>query len=118
MNVSEPLPFYKVYPLEPFLTEHKLMEAEKEKMLSFLPKECRILQKQVEKVCDELEYEGSRMYDDYPDHHVINKMIQRLVPKISDEREQKYWQDIAGCYLCNEMLYRRYRKRSEKKYIK
>ena len=118
MNIMEPLPFYKEYPLEPFLTEHKWMEAEKEKMFSYLPREYRILQKQVAEVCDELEYDGSRMYDDYPDHYMIHKMIQRLVPKIDDEKEQKYWEDIAACFLCNEMLYRRYRKRSEKKYIK
>ena len=117
MYQQEPLPFYKTYPLEPFLTESKWMEVEKEKMLSYIPKEYQMIQKKVEDICDKWEYDGSRMYDEHLDMHVIRKMSEKLVPEMKEEKERKYWIDIANCFLCNEMLYRRYRKRRGKPYI-
>jgi len=114
----EPMPFYKAYPLEPFITESKWMEQEKERMLSYLPKEYQMIQKSVEAACDKMEYEGSRMYDEYPDQRMIRGLVQKLVPKTNDEKERKYMEDITACFLCNEMLYRRYRSRRRKQHIK
>ena len=118
MYQQEPLPFYKAYLLEPFLAESKWMEEEKEKMLSYLPKEYRWIQKQVERICDELEYDGSRMYDEHPDQMFLRTMANSIMPKTEDEKERKYIEDIVRCFLCNEILYRRYRKRRGKQYIK
>jgi len=118
MNHQEPLPFYKAFPIEPFLTESKWMEEEKKKMLLYLPAEYQAVQKRVEELCDEMEYDGSRMYDVHPDQLMIRTMAERVMPTYADDKERKYLMDITSCFLCNEILYRRYKKRRSKQYIK
>ena len=118
MYMQESMPFYKAYPLEPFLAENKWMEQEKERMISYLPGEYQRIQKKVEGTCDEMEYEGSRMYDEHPDQMMIRRIAQRLVDETGDEREKQYMEDITSCLLCNEILYRRYRRRRGKQYIR
>ncbi|MCM1283657.1 MAG: hypothetical protein NC180_07760 [Muribaculaceae bacterium] len=83
------IPFYMTYPMQNmYLTE---MEYEKdiERMKSYYPKEAQMVMKQVEDRLDELEYEGSRIYDEEPDRMMIQMEVDRLYQKIADEVSEK-----------------------------
>ena len=117
MYEYEPIPFYKAYPVEPFLDECKWMQKEKELFLSFLPKRWQIIQKAVESLCDKMEYEGSWIYHEYPYESRIGKYAKEIVLNLEDGNS-KDDEDLVISFLCQEMLYRRYRFRRGKQFIK
>ena len=70
-----------------YLTE---MEYEKdmERMKELYPKEVRQLQQMVERRCDEMEYEGSRMYDENPDRLMLEREAKRLLEEFLRQNPQ------------------------------
>lgn len=83
------IPFYMTYPMQNmYLTE---MEYEKdiERMKLYYPKEVQMVLKQVEDRLDELEGEGSRIYDEEPDQMMIQKEIDELCRKIEGGQEKQ-----------------------------
>ena len=48
---------------------------------SLYPAACKQMQLCVEAVCDELEYEGSPIYDEYPDRIFLEKLTKRALEK-------------------------------------
>ena len=67
--------------------EEELNRQEREEVLmqSFYPPEIQILQSIVEQVCDEEDYGGSRIYDEYPDR----RMLERTGRKIADRAQKE-----------------------------
>lgn len=83
------IPFYMTYPMQNmYLTE---MEYEKdiERMKLYYPGEVQVVLQQVENRLDELESEGSRIYDEEPDQMMIQKEIDELCRKITGGQVQK-----------------------------
>ena len=71
------------------------------------PVEIMELQLMVEDKCDELEYDGSIMFDEFPD--------KIRVKKVADERAEKadkYDRNLIEVLVVNEMLRRRIRRRN------
>lgn len=123
MYAQEPSMFYKTYPLEDFFQEEKKLEKEREVMRMYLPEGYARMQKKVEALCDKMEYEGSRMYDEQPDGHMIRRMAEKILEEFQAEKdsfwgtkEKEYQNDIVCCFLCNEMFWRRCRAWQAKKY--
>lgn len=82
------IPFYMAYPMQSmYLTE---MEYEKDMdlMKTYYPTETKAIQKQVEERLDELEYEGSRIYDEEPDRLMIQMEIDRLYQKLAENPQE------------------------------
>lgn len=83
------IPFYMTYPMQNmYLTE---MEYEKdiERMKSYYPDQTRAAMKLIEDRLDELEYEGSRIYDEEPDRMMMRMEIERLSDQLSGMLEAK-----------------------------
>jgi hypothetical protein len=106
-----------------YLTE---MEYEKDmdRMKELYPHSVRRIVEQVEEACDRMEYEGSLMFDEYPDRLMIEQLIDRICrdmrqqpdPNGSGEPgESKLDRDtmweLVGVILNNEMYRRRCRHR-------
>ncbi|MCD8106021.1 MAG: hypothetical protein LUF35_13765 [Lachnospiraceae bacterium] len=64
----------------------------------------------IEEECDQMEYEGSAMFDEYPDDTTIY-MIQKRIEKAA-QKEQKEDEDLIRVMLLQEMHRRRTRHRS------
>lgn len=78
------IPFYMTYPMQNmYLTE---MEYEKdiERMKSNFPVQTREIMNLVENRLDELEYEGSRIYDEEPDRLMIQMEIDKIYEQLKD----------------------------------
>lgn len=72
------IPFYRMYPMENrYLTEMEY-ETDLERMRSYFPVETQKIMELVEKRMDELDFPGSRIYDEEPDHVMIQKEIEKL----------------------------------------
>lgn len=125
MYFQEPSMFHETYPLDPFLEDVKKMEKEQKLLFSYLPKEYSRMQEKVEKVCDRMEYQGSRMYEECPDGNVIHQISKKILEDLRAEKDpfwnqerEGYQEDLICCFLCNEMFRRRYRDWIIKRYIK
>ena len=71
------------------------------------PVELMDLQLMVEDKCDELEYDGSIMFDEYPDKLRIKRIADKIV-----EKDKRYDRNLVEVLIINEMLRRRIRRRN------
>lgn len=132
-------PFYMSYPMQNlYLTE---MEYEKdiERMKELYPKDVKSILECVEDECDKMEYEGSLMFDEYPDRLMIETVVERIYQKLAGDAadtnleaeqyrggrppqgppqrpprrpgEKDNFRDLIGVILNNEMYRRRCRHR-------
>ncbi len=94
----------------------QISENEKEKDINYLyPLEVAGLQNMVSQVCDQMEYEGSMMYDCYPDKVTVERMARSICCE-NNKREdccdnEKWVQPLVEVMLCHEMSNRRWRRR-------
>ena len=94
------------------------MELEKEfsLMKSYYPETARKIQEKVEEECDLLDYEGSRMYDEYPDRYMLYHLGKKIVDEVKQESELETMSDsllgdLAEVLLFHEISRRRCRRR-------
>ena len=66
------MPFYMAYPMQTVFLE------EMEKLKDLYPREVRAIQEMVEDECDKMEYDGSLMFDEYPDRLMLNQVVKRI----------------------------------------
>jgi len=115
---DEKLPFYMTFPF----SDHRWIEDENEADMALLktvyPPEARRLWPIVEELCDRLEYDGSIMFDEYPDIGLIRRHISAAMKENAGQmpseaapggREQN--RDLAEILLLQEMYMRRERRR-------
>lgn len=82
------IPFYMTYPMQSMYLTEMEYEKDMERMKSYYPSETKAIMKLVEERLDELEYEGSRIYDEEPDRTMIQMEVDRLYRKLVDSEEQ------------------------------
>lgn len=75
------------------------------------PFEAASIQKMVSAVCDQMEYEGSVMYDRYPDKTTIHRMVDSICLErgnnCDESRKNPWMKSLTGVMLCHEMKCRR-----------
>lgn len=87
---ENPIPFY-----EAFSTENSEMEREEEdrKDLVYIknmyPSKIKRIQDQIEEECDKLEYEGSMMFDEYPDKAILRGICNKIYASVKDLEEEE-----------------------------
>lgn len=83
------------------------------------PIEVKEIQAAVQEMCDRMEYDGSLMYDEYPDKVSVERMAQRICDQTEcryrEEISNRWFRALAQVMLCNEMAYRRERRKCHKK---
>ena len=87
-NLFQKTPFYMTYPMQNLYLTEMEYEKDMERMKEMYPKEVRELQAMVERRCDEMEYEGSRMYDENPDRYMLEREAQRLLEEFLRQNPQ------------------------------
>lgn len=81
-------PFYMTYPMQNLYLTEMEYEKDMERMKELYPREVSQLQQMVEQCCDEMEYEGSRMYDENPDRFMLEEEARRLYERFLRENPQ------------------------------
>lgn len=79
-----------------------------------LPKEAAVMYKQVAELCDQMEYDGSMMYDCCPDKICVEKMTKKLCKERCDDSMYRVLMQVL---LCKEMGCRRERRRKHKEHL-
>ena len=105
-----------------------------ENMRQLYPSTVRALRPYINDECDKLEYDGSVMFDEYPDKVTIDRIVDRIYEKtkhmeneledaeveakyIYPRRRRNHSRDIITIILLNEFLNRRRRRRSRRRWF-
>ena len=109
-------PFYATY-ANPMLYEgERMQEQEFELMKSYYPITVQQIQERVEEECDHLDYEGSRLYDEYPDKFMLHQLCRQIRTQVEGETAAQgvpdsLMDDLIQVLLCQEISRRRCRRR-------
>lgn len=121
------LPYYMAFPTPSIFGDEKVEERDLEYLRSLYPYTIKKVLFFVEAECDDLEYEGSMIYDEYPDQLQLHMICDRICDKVrsagSDEwmmedememqqrgRRRRYDDPLRGMVqvlLSHELLRRR-----------
>ena len=71
------------------LTDFEEAERDMEYLRQLYPSAFHMLQAEIEEECDKLEYEGSCMFDEYPDRITIDRIMNRIYDRVRDREELK-----------------------------
>lgn len=115
--MKERLPFYMVYQ-EPFgVDDVRKAREDYDYMKSIYPDAAKRLLPFVEEECDRLMYDGSMIYDEYPDQLQLRLMCKRICERAKEGEEEpgQWFRDLTQVMVCQELCqrraeYRRYRK--------
>ena len=81
------MPFYMSYPMQNLYLTEMEYEKDMERMKELYPRDVKTILEHVEDECDKMEYEGSLMFDEYPDRLMIEQVVDRIAGMIADEDE-------------------------------
>ena len=115
-------PFHAAYS-NPFMYEGERMQEEKFKLMkSYYPQTVQRIQERVEEDCDLLDYEGSRLYDEYPDkymlYHLSSRIKESIQPEISSEAvRESFLDELIQVMLYQEISRRRCRRHRCRRYF-
>ena len=114
------LPFYMTYPevRSPYSQQDNMRDLEY--LQQMYPLEVRRYQRRVAEILDRMDYEGSMIYDEYPDRFSLERMAKNIVTILQREEreaavenptppEKWVWlQDLILVLLYNEVYKRRH----------
>lgn len=86
MRQTRFLPFYMTYPMPLFYQEQDTVSKDLEYLQEMYPVEAKRYQKVIAEVLDRLDYEGSMIYDEYPDRWQIYRLTQFIVDKLKQQK--------------------------------
>ena len=78
------IPFYMAYPMQDVYLSEIEYERDRERLKEMYPKEAKRIQRVVEEECDKMEYDGSLMFDEYPDRVMVQKLCEDIYNKVYD----------------------------------
>ena len=116
MNV---LPFYMTYPTGAYTKENGMVE-DLEYFQQMYLNGARMLQREIVKAISILDYDGSMIYDAYPDQFMLRRLSAKLLDKMKKQTKpedplykvlaQEGIDELVFLILLNEVLKRRHKK--------
>ena len=83
------------------------------------PEKMKRLQRSISDLCDTIDYEGSILYDEYPDRvgvrRLCGEIYRRELPEDAGEAEAEWMKAAIEVLFCHEICARRIRRRSWRK---
>ena len=86
MFLENRLPYYMAYPMPLQYDEERIERRDFEYMKSMYPMAVKQILPYVEEECDRMSYEGSMIYDEYPDQLQLYMMCNRVYDKVKKQK--------------------------------
>ncbi len=122
MRQNPILPFYMSYPYPMFYEEKDRMMKDLEYMQQLYPDEAKKILVRVVTYLERIDYDGSIIYDEYPDRIGIYRIVASILDDIKREnedalmplsKEKELWmQDLIKLVLFQEIFRRRYERKN------
>ena len=90
------MPFYMSYPMQNLYLTEMEYEKDMDRMKELYPREVKRILELVEEECDKMEYEGSLMFDEYPDRFMMEQITDRIYKKAREGEKQLETEQISG----------------------
>lgn len=117
-RLLHPLPFYMTYPGYLSSAQESAVLQDLEYLQQTYPQDVRRYQGKIAEILDKLDYEGSMIYDEYPDRYSLQRLADSIMRIIRQEEQkgaedgsEEKWTWITGMIqvlLCNEIYKRRH----------
>ncbi len=75
-------------------TDERMTFEDARRLQSFYPEFAQEIQRYVEEACDKMEYEGSMMFDEYPDRVMILRLVDEIYDKVIDIDTEKITEEM------------------------
>ncbi|MGN0326159.1 MAG: hypothetical protein ACI4DW_07595 [Lachnospiraceae bacterium] len=119
MRGNKVLPFYMTYPLPMAYEDEDAMLRDLDYLQQMYPQDAKKYQKKIVAILDKMDYEGSMIYDDYPDQFMLYKLARDITGMIrkdaaaenEEELSPEYWKqvgDLVQVLLFYEIYKRRH----------
>ena len=114
--------FYQTVGKGHFYIQEEPVWTDKTLMNSYYPENASVIQAYVQDACDRLDYEGSFIYDEYPDKQEIERVCREICRKIEEEKKMQAAEckaasvdfgvlgELATALFCQELHCRRCRR--------
>lgn len=86
-------PFYMINAQNQEENWEALEEKDWDYVKGIYPQMAKTIQEKVEEECDKLEYDGSMMFDEYPDKLMMRNICERIYKELQEEKEMPYTED-------------------------
>ncbi len=83
--MSDKIPFYMTYPMQNLYLTEMEYEKDMERIKELYPKEVNRILLCIDERCDELEFEGSRIFDENPDRMMMEREVQQIYQRLREE---------------------------------
>ncbi len=83
------LPFYMTYPVPVTQSDENEMMQDLEYFQQLYPSGAKLLQREIRKVIDIMDYEGSLIYDEFPDRFAMQRLTKDILRKIRLQLEDE-----------------------------
>ena len=80
-------PFHLAYGNSAFFEGERAQQREISLLKSYYPKMAKRIQEKVEAECELLDYDGSRLYDEYPDYMMLRQFCSRIHKEMEAEMQ-------------------------------
>ena len=108
------LPYYMAYPMDlKEYGEEKRDRRDVEYMKSMYPMSAKKILPYVEEECDRMEYEGSMIYDEYPDRLLLYLMAGRIYDRMKEGEKKEIAMEIEKELVETQELKRKKKDREE-----
>lgn len=114
---SGPLPFYMAYPDYYGSGQEAKLLQDLEYLEQMYPNEVKHCQKRVAEILDKADYEGSMIYDEYPDRYSLQALAKSILTILEREEENAPTEEMIQVLLFNEIYKRRHGGRRGKIYF-
>ena len=102
------MPFYMSYPMQNLYLTEMEYEKDMDRMKELYPKEVGRIVECVEDECDRMEYEGSLMFDEYPDKVMFERIKNRIYDKVQEKYPVEEEDDRDQAMVMQQEVRRRY----------
>lgn len=119
-NVKVPLPFFMTYQGYPDVEQEKALLRDLEYLQSAYPNEVKRYQRRIAEILDKFDYEGSMIYDEYPDSYGLQRMAGTIIQVMKREEQNlpeeertpdekwNWLENMMLVLLCHEIYKRRH----------
>lgn len=83
------LPFYMSYSAPYFMREEDSVLKDLEYLQQMYPAQAKQLQKRIAEILDKMDYEGSMLYDEYPDKWQLYRLSDSIITILKQEEEEE-----------------------------
>lgn len=78
-------PYFRMPDYEQIVEEQRMTERDLRMLQSMYPEAAKLLLPYIEEECDKMEYEGSAMYDEYPDPTTVRRIQDTILEQVRDQ---------------------------------